>query len=192
MSSVVKNAQVIIQNGCTTAYEATLNDIPVITYNPLPDEILHGKPANELGKPVDNLEDLKTLVQDIVLKNINIKDPSKKKEAEKKLNFNQEKICSEIIIDNWLTLLKDYKKKNNWNLLFILLFFYQFIKKIIFNFLTFGKDKKKIIGEVKFENKNVDYYQNKVNKLKEIFNISSDICVYKSVDNSIFDKKKNE
>ena len=63
MSSVIKNAKAVIQNGCTTAYEATLNDIPVITYHPLTDEILHGKPANELGKYVDNLEDLKTQVQ---------------------------------------------------------------------------------------------------------------------------------
>ncbi len=190
MSAVIRNAQVVIQNGCTTAYEATLNDIPVITYNPLPDEILHGKPANELGKCVNNLEDLKTQVQNIVLKNINIKDSSKKKEAEKKLNFNQEQVCSEIIIDNWLTLLKGYKKKNNWNLLFILLFCYQFIKKIIFNLMTFGKERKKIIGQVKFENKNKNYYQDKINRFKKIFNISSDIRIYKSVDNSFLIKKK--
>ena len=69
-------------------------------------------------------------------------------------------------------------------------FFFQSIKKAIFNILTIGKDKKKILGEEKFENKKNIYYQNKINKLKKILNISSDIRVYNSVNNSILIKKK--
>ena len=53
-----------------------------------------------------------------------------------------------------------------------------------------GKDKKKIIGEEKFENKKNIYYQNKIDKLKKILNISSDIRVYKTVSNSILIKKR--
>ena len=56
--------------------------------------------------------------------------------------------------------------------------------------MTFGKERKKIIGQVKFENKNKNYYQDKINRFKKIFNISSDIRIYKSVDNSFLIKKK--
>ena len=49
MSPVLANSSLLIQNGCTTAYEAVLNDIPVISYQPFEHQP-HGEPANKLGK----------------------------------------------------------------------------------------------------------------------------------------------
>lgn len=190
ISGVLKNSSGLIHNGCTTAYEAALNDIPLISYHPLSEKNLNGEPANDLGMKVNNLEELKKKVQDICANNINKKDYCKKEVAVNKLKFNEDKLSSKIIVDVWISFIKDYKKKNNWKLIFLRLFIYQLIKKIIFNVLTMGKDKKKIIGEEKFENKKNIYYQNKIDKLKKILNISSDIRVYKTVSNSILIKKR--
>jgi surface carbohydrate biosynthesis protein len=190
ISGVLRNSSALIYNGCTTAYEAALNDIPLISYHPLNEEVLHGKAANDLGMNVNNLEDLKKSVQDICSNNINKQDYCKKEVAKNKLNFNEDKLSSNKIVDIWFLLAKDFKKKNSWNLIFLNIFIFQIMKKFIFNVLTFGKDKKKIIGEEKFENKKKAYYQNKINRFKEILNISSDIRVYKTVNNSILIKKK--
>ena len=57
--------------------------------------------------------------------------------------------------------------------------------------MTIGKDKKKIIGEEKFVNEKHAYYQKKINKLKKILNISSDIRVYKKTKNTILIKKND-
>ena len=190
ISGVLKKSSGLIHNGCTTAYEAALNDIPIISYHPLNEKVLHGKPANDLGINVDNLEDLKKKVQDICTNNINKNDYCKKELAVNKLKFNEDKLSSNLIVDVWFSFLKNHRKKNNWNLVFLYLFFFQLIKKAIFNILTIGKDKKKILGEEKFENKKNIYYQNKINKLKKILNISSDIRAYNSVNNSILIKKK--
>jgi surface carbohydrate biosynthesis protein len=192
ISGVLKNSSALIHNGCTTAYEAALNDIPIISYHPLNEEVLHGKPANDLGMNVNNLDDLKKRVQDICSNNINKEDYCKKEIAKNKLNFNEDKISSNTIVDIWFSFLKDYKKKNNWNLIFLRLFIFQSVKRFIFNVLTIGKDKKKILGEEKFENKKKVYYQKKINKLKEILNITSDIHVNKSVNNTILIKKNDK
>ena len=48
MGSVLKDSFLIMQNGCTTAYEAVLKDIPVISYHPLEEEEIHGKPSRTI------------------------------------------------------------------------------------------------------------------------------------------------
>ena len=195
INSVLINSLLVIQNGSTTAYEAVLHDIPVISYHPLKEEVVHGKPPNDLGMLVGNLDDLKSKVIDVYLKKINEKDYCKKEKAETQLNFNQEELSSSTIVDTWMSYLKNYKEKNNWIIIFLNLFLFQLIKKIIFNLLIFFKfqnDKKKILGETKFENKKKNYYQEKVNKLCKILNITSKIEVYKIINNTILIRKKRE
>jgi surface carbohydrate biosynthesis protein len=191
ISSTLKNSSALIHNGCTTAYEAALNEIPIISYHPLNESVLHGKPANDLGKNINNLEDLKKSVQDIFSNNINKEDYCKNKVAQNKLNYNEDKLSSNEIVNTWFSIGKKNNKKNNWNIIFYKLFFHLLIKKIIFNILTIGKDKKKIIGEEKFVNEKHAYYQKKINKLKKILNISSDIRVYKKTKNTILIKKND-
>ena len=152
MGSVLKDSFLIMQNGCTTAYEAVLKDIPVISYHPLEEEEIHGKPSNELGMKVDNIQDLQLQIENVHKKKIEEKDFCKKEIAVKKLNFNEETLSSNMIIDTWLSYLKDFSKNNNWNIIFLSLFFFQLMKKTIFNILTFNKSKNKILGQTKFEN----------------------------------------
>jgi surface carbohydrate biosynthesis protein len=192
INSVLNNSICLIHNGCTTAYEAALNDIPSICYNPLKEDLLHGKPANDLGVTVNDLTNLKSKVMDIDSQGYQRKEYCKKELAIKKLNYNENILSSSTIVNEWSKYLNKYKKNEWWFFKFIFLFFFQKFKKIIFTISLFykrEKNKKKILGETKFENFNRRYYQNKIDKICEILNLKSNIKVYKIVDNHILIKK---
>ncbi|MDC1053069.1 hypothetical protein OAP89_00815 [Candidatus Pelagibacter sp.] len=167
INSWVKNSFAVMHNGCTTAYEATISDKPLITYVPF--VMQHGNDLpNELGYIINTKEDLSNKVNDLF--------SGTKLEKKKNSNhYNNEKIFNKLYLDNnelsaekilkiWEEVDdKTLSKFNNW-ILFELRLKIMKINGIIGNLYkkifnnSFNKkenykfpplDKKKIIYQVK-------------------------------------------
>ena len=114
----VKNAFVVMHNGCTTALEATISGKPVITFNPF--QMEYAKPIpNILGYNVKSKEELLAKANELF-------DFEKNKEFKKetikipevlleKLYIDNNELAAEKILKVWESLdNKNLSKRNNW------------------------------------------------------------------------------
>ena len=126
----VKNAFVIMHNGCTTSIEATISGKPVITYSPFQMEYDH-KLANSLGYDIKSKEELLIKANEL----FNSEKIKEKKKVEvkisevlsKKLYIDDNELAAEKILKVWESLdNKNLSQSNNWTK------FYWFCKIIKF------------------------------------------------------------
>lgn len=104
ISPWIRNAKLIIHNGCTSALEASVGGQHRIAYRPLPDEIERAIP-NKVSYNVFSKEELYEAVE-AVLQNSDIKEIEKQyKEGQKIVNDRFEetddKLAADKIVDQW-------------------------------------------------------------------------------------------
>ena len=178
-NSHLVNSLVLIQNGCTTAFQASLYDIPVISYVKGNIRLNHGSAANDLGIKCANKILVKKIIEKI-LKKKNINFNLKKKKIYNKLYIPpKKKLCSNKIIQTWekISKNKDFNKRNSYFKISIVLkvfeFFKNFKKKISFFY------KKNISDDIKFEKINANEVKYKIENIKKILKINTNILVKK-------------
>lgn len=131
ISGWIRNAAVLIHNGCTSAIEAAVSGLPRIAYRPIPDEIEREIP-NKTSLHAFSLEELKKMVFEL-LKNDNTKQFDESEEASRKiinerLSSISDRFAAEKIVSQWEMLadsgnlktsshekLKEYKIVNKAN-----------------------------------------------------------------------------
>ena len=108
------SAKLVIQNGSTTAFQAAVNKIPVLSFVPFKSKISWGEISNNLGLVCDNKKKIELNIKKI----FNNKNLLNKKKISKILNFklaNTSEISTLKIINIWSKLGKRIKKtKNNY------------------------------------------------------------------------------
>ena len=178
-NAVLADSDLLIQNGCTTAFQAAIYDIPVISYvvqNKLKN---HGVAANKLGYQISSKEEVKKSIKDYFLNKKNLK-VNTKKILSKKLFLYKNKLSCHIIVREWIRLYQNIKNvkniKNNWFKIKFILFFFD-----IKNFLK--KDNK-------FNKFSTNEIYNKVSKLKTILKIKENFDVIRISEKSFIIKKK--
>ena len=171
----LSNSNLLIQNGCTTAFQAVLYKIPVISFVVDENNMSHGKTANDLGKKISNKEEVKILIEKHFAgeKFINNKVDTL---LNHKLFINKDKLSSYLINDEWFEISKNLdNKKNNWRAIKFRLLFHD-LKNL------FKKDNK-------FEKVNIKKINSKLELLTKILNINEKICATKISNKSFLIKK---
>ncbi|MCC5943270.1 MAG: hypothetical protein JJU37_17130 [Balneolaceae bacterium] len=104
ISSWIRNATVVINNGCTSALEAAANDVPRIAYRPCPSEFEYSIP-NDVCHQAMSLNELKDLVRSYLSKMV----PAEREEVDQKTDdvlgsrFSnlKGKLAADKIVDAW-------------------------------------------------------------------------------------------
>ena len=118
ISAWVNTAFAVMHSGCTTAFEATISQKPVISYDPYSRKYGNELP-NKLGSRVENLEDLLSEVK----KNFkNLKENKKNdsrailpKIVSEKVFIDENELAAEKIIKIWESLDNNsFSQNNNW------------------------------------------------------------------------------
>ena len=153
-NKVLSDTDILIQNGCTTAFQAAIYEIPIISYVVEDNLEIHGKTANQLGIQLSTKEKVKNTIREYFIgkKVINVEV---KEILDNKLFMYENELSSFKIFREWAELSKNiFFKKNNWRWIKFKLFWLD-LKNI------FKKDNK-------FEKLNVNNINNKINRLKKI------------------------
>lgn len=177
-NTVLADSDLLIQNGCTTAFQAAMYGIPIISYvveNKLKN---HGIVANKLGYQISSKEKVKKKISDFFVNKKNFKVNSKKV-LNKKIFIFKEKLSSQKIVEEWIKLNNKIEKiSNNWTKIKFKLLFFD-----IKNF--FRKDSK-------FDKFSTNEISNKLLKLKKILKIKEDFEIIKISKKSFIIRKKNK
>lgn len=170
------DSDLLIQNGCTTAFQAAMYDIPIISYvvqNKLKN---HGVVANKLGYQISSKEDVKKSIKDYFFNKKNLKVKTKKILSKKLFLYKNELSCHKIFKE-WKKI--NYSKivvKNNWKLIRFRLFFFDL--------------KNLLKTDNKFKNFTSSQISDKVAKFKDILNIKENFNVIKISKKSFLIEKK--
>ena len=170
------DSDLLIQNGCTTAFQAAMYDIPIISYvvqNKLKN---HGVVANKLGYQISSKEDVKKSIKDYFFNKKNLKVKTKKILSKKLFLYKNDLSCHKIFKE-WKKI--NYSKivvKNNWKLIRFRLFFFDL--------------KNLLKTDNKFENLTSSQISDKVAKFKNILNIKENFNVIKISKKSFLIEKK--
>lgn len=109
ISGWIRNAAVLIHNGCTSALEAAVSGLPRIAYRPIPHEIERAIP-NNTSLHAFSLEELQTMVSDIFEKNQTegIEEAENKSKAitDQRFSSLQGELAAEKIVNEWTQLAK--------------------------------------------------------------------------------------
>lgn len=115
----LRNAIAVIHNGCTTAIEATISGIPVITYVPIGKNI-ENEVSNQLGLKVSNKEELLEAILKVEANGDNISDMRLKMESDAdivgfKIRYRDHEMASDRIVRIWEEIGSELPNtKNNW------------------------------------------------------------------------------
>ena len=184
ISAYIRNAECIIQNGCTSAMESYISNVPVINYVPINSKNqIFGEFIKKISQNVYNEKRLLNLINK---KNYKILD-KKKYLVNKRMLFLDKNFSSNKIIKTWKKLLKrnSHYAKNKSNLknknykIFLYLFFYDLYMKLTTNLVLFLKGKlylKKIIYH-KNEKINVPSIKHKIEEITKSLNIKNNLSV---------------
>ena len=184
ISAYIRNAECIIQNGCTSAMESYISNVPVINYVPINSKNqIFGEFIKKISQNVYNEKRLLYLINK---NNYKILD-KKKYLVNKRMLFLDKNFSSNKIVKTWKKLLKrnSYYAINKSNLknknykIFLYLFFYDLYKKLTTNLVLFFKGKlylKKIIYH-KNEKIHVPSIKNKIEELTKSLNIKNNLSV---------------
>ena len=118
INSDLCKAKILLHNNCTTAFQASMYELPIISYSPLEDETDNESIANHLGIIIKSEIEVKKYIEEIIDKN-EIIPKDRKKILERKLYIPNDVLCTENIINTWKNLMIDKYNKNNWNLIIV-------------------------------------------------------------------------
>ena len=173
------SAKLIIHNGSTTAFQAAVNKIPVLSFVPFESKISWGEISNKLGLICENEKKVALNIKKI----FNNKYFLNKKKISKILNYKlvSTKNTSTLkIISIWSKLGKKIKKtKNNYFAINCNIYFLEkinLIKRFILNILSLKKNTN-YRYDTKFEELNLSEVNDKIQSLKKILNIKSNFRI---------------
>jgi len=171
-------SEILIQNGCTTAFQAALYDLPVISYVVEDNLDSHGRTANKLGIQLSSKEQVKNMLNQL-LSGKKIKHPLREETLNNNLFIDDEKLSSFKIYEEWKILCEnDEIEKNDWNFIRLKLFLLDLAN-------IFKKDYK-------FEKIQIDEINSKLKKIRKILNIKETVRAVKISNKSFLIKKDNE
>lgn len=175
-NSVLADSDLLIQCGCTTAFQAAMYDIPIISYSVNHKLKSHGVVANKLGYKISSKEDAKKKIKNFFLKKQSFK-VNNSKVLKKKLFIFRNKLSSSKIVEEWKKISLEKKNKtNNWTKIKLRLLFFD-----LKNFLK---------RDDKFEKFSENEILHRIYKLKKILNIQDKFDVIKVSQKSFIIKKK--
>ena len=173
-NEALSSSDILIQNGCTTAFQAAIYNTPIISYI-LDEKLLsHGKIANKLGVELDDKIKVKKLINEH-FSGKKITNPKNDKILNDKL-FIDDELSSLKIFEKLKKIGNDIEfKDNNWD-------------KI--KFYLFMNDLKNLFkNDNKFENININQIKFKISKLKKILNFDDQLNIIKISNKAILIKK---
>ena len=91
------SARLIIHNSSTTAFQAAINNVPIISFVPLISKISYGKISNKLGVICKNHREVKSNISKILKKKLKINDKKVQKIINYKLYNSGDLSTSKII-----------------------------------------------------------------------------------------------
>ena len=103
ISGWIRNASVIIHNGCTSALEAAASGIPRIAYRPIPDALERAIP-NNVSMQIFSLDDLKSTVSDLLEKENKVDTATIEPGSgilNNRLSSLTDRFAAEKIVDEW-------------------------------------------------------------------------------------------
>ena len=168
------SSKMVIHNSSTTAFQAAVNKIPIISYVPYKSKLTYGDLANRLGIICKN----KLTVKKIISKTIKNKYKFNNVLISKIIKFklkNLKKSPSSEIVKYWEKLSKKINYKENYytkiKLYLYLMNILVFLKKFIYSLI---KLKNFYYIDNKFENMHLETIKDKIELLKKINNIKCD------------------
>ena len=176
-NAVLSRSDLLIQNGCTTAFQAAIYNIPIISYIVKNSLKSHGIPPNDLGLKISSMKKVKQNIEEYFLNKKNLRINTKKILSEKLFLFEKE-LSSYKIFKEWEKINpSNNKQRNSWKMIRLQLFFHD-LRNI------FKKDNK-------FEEINIDKITQKVNKLKKILKFKEKFHIIKISNKSFLIQKDN-
>ena len=169
-------SKILIHNGCTTAFQSALKNIPILSYKPYEGQSDYGFMANQLGKILSKKEDIKNeIIQLIEMKDFKIDDYIKKKILDLRV-YHSNDLSSKNIINTWKKISNNLiSERNNWIVIrlylqiFILFKLFKELLAVIKNPFK-QKTENYYYRKKKFENIGIEEVKNKIAILKKIFN----------------------
>jgi surface carbohydrate biosynthesis protein len=125
-------SKIVIQTGCYSAIESTLAGVDVINFNPFFNEKLDKYFPTKLGHKCININEVDKKIKQLLEKDNYFIAFKKKKlnEIKKRINFDEQKLSSILIVDEWLKIFKSEKIiDNKYYFIFNIKIFF---KKIIY------------------------------------------------------------
>ena len=154
-NEALSSSDILIQNGCTTAFQAALYNVPIISYVVNEKLSSHGRVANKLGVELNNKIKVKELI-DKHFAGKKIINPKDDEILDNKLFIDDELSCFKIF-EEWKKIGNNIEfNRNNW-------------EKIKF-YLLMNNFKNFFKKDNKFENINIQEIKLKISKLKKILN----------------------
>ena len=186
LSSYIKNAKCVVQDGCTSAMESFIRNIPVINFVPIKkNKHPFGYFIRKMSLNIKNEKDFFKIIQSKKYKVL--KD--KKRLVNDRMVYLDKKLSATKITDVWNNLfkknkyLKENNKKfvnNNLNIFFYLLFF-QNLRFFLTKVILFLKRKSFLEDLIYHKNQklNLDDINRKINILTKSIGTHNDINVSK-------------
>ena len=193
LSAWINNAFAVMQNGCTSAVEATINKTPVIQYNNFQKISYKISPYN-LGIQINNLDELLLEVNSL-FKNIKTKDQKKVNKdipsiIHDKIYLDKNELAAEKIVKLWESFedksISEFSNLKKYNLILKFTKVRKMIGKFKRNLIH---NKFKINEDEKFPIFKNDDIQERVKKLQHILGIEKIKCEILS-DRTILIKNK--
>ena len=195
ISNYIHKADVVIQNGCTSAMESYIRQVPIINYLPINSKNqVFGEFIKKIGINLYNEKEILSLI-----KNKKYKILKKKQNlVDNRMAFLAKELSSEKIVKVWKKLGNENKltntlfEKNNNIKIFFFLNIYEFFKSIISTSILFLKNKlylKKLL-EHKSEKIEINKVENNIKNFVKILNIKNSIKIFKLSNNLIYIAKK--
>ncbi len=194
ISTWINHCFAVMQNGCTTSFEATISEKPVISFLPFKQKFSR-EFANDLGHIVKTNEELDEKINFFYNQMINGQKnkiyPEIKEKVFKKIYFDEDELACEKIINIWEKISKNnLNKNNNWTKFENYLRFMKkrdsilsFIKKL------FHKNFSDFDGNFKFPPLNNYLIEKKINNFKQTLGIKSKISCKFLTDRTLFISK---
>ena len=180
LSAWINNAFAVMQNGCTSAVEATINKTPVIQYNNFQKISYKISPYN-LGIQINNLDELLLEVNSL-FKNIKTKDQKKVNKdipsiIHDKIYLDKNELAAEKIVKLWESFedksISEFSNLKKYNLILkftkVRKMIGKFKRNLIHNKFKINEDEKFPI----FKNNDI---QERVKKLQHILGIEKINC----------------
>ena len=180
LSAWINNAFAVMQNGCTSAVEATINKTPVIQYNNFQKISYKISPYN-LGIQINNLDELLLEVNSL-FKNIKTKDQKKVNKdipsiIHDKIYLDKNELAAEKIVKLWESFedksISEFSNLKKYNLILKFTKVRKMIGKFKRNLIH---NKFKINEDEKFPIFKNDDIQERVKKLQHILGIEKINC----------------
>ena len=179
----INNCFAVMHNGCTSAFEATISQKPLLTYVTEKQELFNNDLPNELGYIIENKDDLLSKVNhlfDSLKSNAEFaNNENLPEQVSKKIYIDNNELAAEKIIKCWETLSKNqnnFSQTSNWMLfkLFLKAMKVNGIRSRIFKSLTSGKLNFRR-NNYKFPPLKKNNIDSRVKKLQEVLGIKKNL-----------------